>query len=72
MADEQPPQKKPQPTGDQSAWAALSTLLSGIVVWGGLGYLVDLWLDLPNRLGLLVGMIVGLAASLYLVIKRFG
>lgn len=70
MADKQPPQR-PGP-GANAGWAALSTLLSGIIVWGGIGALLDWWLDIPNRIGLLVGMIVGMALSLYLIIKRFG
>jgi hypothetical protein len=70
MMVERPPQR-PGP-GSNGGWAALSTLLTGIVVWGGVGALLDWWLGIPNRIGLLVGMIVGLVASLYLIIKRFG
>ncbi|GAB3999760.1 hypothetical protein GCM10029992_29490 [Glycomyces albus] len=44
-------------------------LLSGIIFWGGAGYLVDLWLGLP-KVGLLVGMLVGAAAGMYLLIKQ--
>jgi F0F1-type ATP synthase assembly protein I len=50
----------------------LSVLLSGIVVWGGLGALLDWWVGIPNRFGLLVGMLVGLVSSLYLIIKKYG
>nr|BFF27483.1 hypothetical protein GCM10025732_54480 [Glycomyces mayteni] len=50
-------------------WRALGYLLSGIIVWGGLGYLVDLWLELP-KVGLLVGMLVGAGAGMYLLIKQ--
>jgi len=28
----------------RGCWAVLSTLLAGIVVWGGIGWLIDLWL----------------------------
>lgn len=70
MPDEQPPHAPS--SGDQSGWAALSTLLSGIVLWGGIGAFLDWWLDIPNRLGLLIGMIVGLVTALYLVMKKFG
>ncbi|HEX8627641.1 MAG TPA: hypothetical protein VF755_05670 [Catenuloplanes sp.] len=70
MADKQPPQR-PGP-GSNAGWTALSTLLSGIIVWGGIGALLDWWLDIPNRIGLLVGMIVGMVLALYLIIKKFG
>jgi ATP synthase protein I len=70
MADNQPP-KRPGP-GANEGWAALSTLISGIAVWGAAGALLDWWLGIPKHIGLLVGMIVGIAASLYLVVKKFG
>jgi ATP synthase protein I len=70
MTDKQSP-RSPDP-GSNAGWAALSTLLSGILVWGGLGLLLDWWLHIPNHLGLLVGMIAGLVLSVYMIIKRFG
>ncbi|WP_205325212.1 AtpZ/AtpI family protein [Glycomyces sp. YM15] len=69
MADMEPPDRKPQPDGSDMGWRALGYLLSGIIFWGGLGYLVDLWLELP-KVGLLVGMLVGAAAGIYLLIKQ--
>jgi len=51
---------------------ALGTLLSGILVWGGVGALMDWWLGIPKHFGLLVGMVLGLALALYMIIKRFG
>ena len=70
MADKKPPQR-PDP-GANAGWVAVGTLLSGVVVWGGLGWLLDWWLGIPKHIGLLVGMIVGIVAALYLVMKRFG
>jgi ATP synthase protein I len=70
MVDRQP-SDAPGPTGP-SGWAALGTLLSGVVVWGGVGFLFDRWLDIPKHYGLLVGMVVGLVTALYMVMKRFG
>ena len=70
MADNDPP-KRPEP-GANAGWAALSTLISGIAVWGAAGALLDWWLGIPKHVGLLVGMIVGIAAALYLVVKKFG
>ena len=70
MADKQPPQR-PEP-GANAGWVAVGTLLSGIIVWGFVGGVLDAWLAIPKHLGLLVGMIVGIAGALYLVMKRFG
>jgi ATP synthase protein I len=70
MADKQP-EKRPDP-GANAGWSALGTLLGGILAWGGIGYVLDRWLDIPRHLGLLVGMIVGIVGALYVVMKRFG
>jgi F0F1-type ATP synthase assembly protein I len=70
MADKQPPSRSGP--GENAGWTALGTLLSGIVFWGGLGWLLDWWLGIPKHFGLLVGMIVGISLALYLVMKRFG
>ena len=58
-------------SGAGTAWALTGTLLAGILVWGGVGYLVDRlvgfrWLFLP------IGMLVGVSASIYLVYLRYG
>ncbi len=57
--------------GIGTAWAVMGTLLAGIVVWGGIGYVVDRligfhWLFLP------VGMLIGVSTSIYLVYVRYG
>jgi ATP synthase protein I len=70
MRDKQPPRSTDP--GSHAGWAALGTLISGIVVWGGAGALLDWWLGIPSQIGLLVGMIFGLAVALYMVMKRFG
>ena len=70
MADKQPPRRS-EP-GENAGWTALATLLSGIVAWGGIGWLLDWWLGIPKHFGLLAGMIVGICLALYLVMKRFG
>lgn len=57
--------------GVGTAWALTGTLIAGILVWGGIGYLVDRliglrWLFLP------VGMLIGVSTSIYLVYVRYG
>ncbi len=54
-----------------TAWSIIGTLLGGILVWGGIGFLLDRWLDL-RWLFLPIGMVVGMGASIYLVYLRYG
>jgi F0F1-type ATP synthase assembly protein I len=54
-----------------TAWALTGTLLAGILVWGGVGYVIDRlvgwrWLFLP------IGMVVGVSASIYVVYLKYG
>lgn len=56
--------------GAEAGLSIFSLLISGMVVWGGLGLLADhllgtTWLT-PT------GILVGLATAFYLVVKRFG
>jgi F0F1-type ATP synthase assembly protein I len=63
----------PQPSGLSGAnegWAVVSTLFAGMVVWGGIGWLIDLWLD--TTFVKAIGVLVGMAAAIYLVVVRFG
>lgn len=57
--------------GFSTAWAVTATLLAGMGVWGGLGYLADRllgfrWLFLP------IGMVMGVAGGIYIVYLRYG
>jgi len=33
-------------SGMGTAWSIIGTLFAGILVWGGIGFLLDRWLDL--------------------------
>jgi len=48
-----------------------ATLLSGVGVWGAIGYLLDRLLGTP-KVFTAVGMVVGAAAAIYLVYLRYG
>ncbi|MEA4943151.1 MAG: hypothetical protein VB080_01810 [Propionicimonas sp.] len=48
----------------------VSILISGVVFYGGLGWLADWWFGTSWCLP--VGLIVGMVASIYLVIVQFG
>ena len=53
------------------AWSVIGTLFAGILVWGGIGFLLDRWLDL-RWLFLPIGMVIGVSASIYMVYLRYG
>lgn len=48
----------------------LSYLLSGLLFYGGLGWLADRWLSTTWCLP--VGLIIGMILGIYLVVKRYG
>lgn len=52
-----------------AAWSVVNHMIAGILVYGGLGWMVGLWLGYPQQ-GLAVGVVCGLAASTYLVVFR--
>ena len=56
--------------GEADAWNALSLILSGMLVWGGIGWLISNWLD--NRLPLALGLVLGTGAGTALVWLRYG
>lgn len=73
MADDQTPHNpSDHASGANLGWTALGYLLAGVGVWSFVGWLVDRWLDIPKNLGLMVGMVLGAAGAVYLVVKRLG
>lgn len=54
----------------QAAWGAMSTVMSGVMVWGGAGWLVSRWLD--HDAFIVLGLLLGMGAALYLVWVRYG
>ncbi|HEX7463599.1 MAG TPA: hypothetical protein VF382_01700 [Actinomycetota bacterium] len=58
-------------SGMGTAWSVIATLLSGILVWGGVGYLVDRWVGF-HWLFLPIGMVIGVSTSIYMVYVRYG
>lgn len=48
----------------------VSYLIAGLVFYGGLGWLLDRWFN--TAFCLPAGIILGSAASIYVIIKRFG
>lgn len=56
---------------DNPGWAIFGYLLSGMAVYGGIGWLIGRWAG-NTTVGLAVGMVVGLALAITLVIFRYG
>ena len=75
MAGDQPPQRPGGPddpvAGAGQGWVAVGYLLSGIAVWGFVGWLVDRWLDSAG-IATAIGALVGAGAGIYLIIRRLG
>jgi F0F1-type ATP synthase assembly protein I len=69
MESDRPPGREPATPPPGDAWTALSYLLSGFLLFGGIGWGLD-WL-LGTRVFTLVGLLAGGAASLYLIYIRY-
>ena len=57
--------------GANQAWGVIGSLLSGVLVWGGVGWLLDRWLGFEG-LFLPIGMVVGMGLGIYVVYMRYG
>ncbi len=57
-------------SGMDTGLRVLSILISGTIFYGGLGWVLDRWLQTSWCLP--VGIILGTAAGVYLVIARYG
>ncbi len=64
------PERRPAGSGADTGWAVTGTLISGMAVWGGGGWLLDQWAD--TRVFFPVGVVVGMTLAIYLVVARFG
>jgi len=59
------------PRNDENAfWTIFGYLLSGLLIWGGIGYSLDHWLN--TGYFLLGGLLLGMGSSLYLIWLRYG
>lgn len=76
MAGQQPPgnpheDDSPPPPNSNGGYVAISYLIGGMVVWGGIGWLVDRWLG-TEGIALGIGAVLGGAAGVYLIARRLG
>jgi ATP synthase protein I len=58
------------PGGEQAGWTIFSYLIAGMACYGGIGWLVGRWTHLAVLFP--VGMLVGLALAILLIILRYG
>src|SRR4051794_717967 len=79
MAEDSPARREPRPrpaepagrpSGADVGWGITGTMLSGIIVWGGVGWWLDRWLE--TRFFILVGTILGLTVAIYLIVVKYG
>ncbi|TDD85639.1 AtpZ/AtpI family protein [Actinomadura rubrisoli] len=68
-------EQKPRPEDGQgefadAAWSMPAYLLSGMFIWGGLGWLLSKWTGLVWFTP--IGLIIGVVLAIYLVYVKFG
>lgn len=68
--DERPQNPRHSSADDAGAWDIVAYLLSGMLLWGGAGWLLDRWLGLEVFLP--VGLLVGTGLALFIVYLRYG
>ena len=63
--DDRPRPSRYNSAADAGAWDIVAYLLSGMLLWGGAGWLLDRWLDV--RVFLPIGLLFGTGLALYIV-----
>jgi F0F1-type ATP synthase assembly protein I len=59
--------RSPRPR-EADGWAIMSYMIAGMILYGGVGWLVGHWTGIPVLFP--VGMILGIACSIVLIIYR--
>jgi ATP synthase protein I len=60
-----------EPTGEHVAHSAIGSLVGGVLVWGGVGLLLDHWLG-TGRILTALGAVAGFFIGFAIVYVRFG
>ena len=75
MTGQEPPNKPsadgPNPPDTGMGMTAVSYLLGGMLVWGGIGWLVDHYVGTKGIFAG-IGAVVGIAGGVYLIVRRLG
>lgn len=64
------PAEQPSPRPQVDPWQAFSYLLTGVGLYGFLGWLADRWLG--TSFLVVIGILLGAVLGLYLTVKRLG
>jgi F0F1-type ATP synthase assembly protein I len=56
--------------GAEQGYRILSIMIAGLLAYGGLGWLLDRWLGTTWFLP--IGLVLGVALGVYLVVVKFG
>lgn len=56
--------------GSGIAMGILNSMIAGMLLWAGIGWLLDLWWGTRFMAG--IGAVLGLGFAIYLVITKFG
>jgi F0F1-type ATP synthase assembly protein I len=65
------PGERQRQRDENPGWAIVSYLIAGMALYGGIGWVIGRWTG-STALPLVIGMLVGLALALALVIFRYG
>jgi len=65
------PRTPPAPGTENPGWAIFSYMIAGIIFYGGVGWAIGHWV-IHSTLLFPLGMVVGLALAITLIILRFG
>jgi ATP synthase protein I len=69
MTPSDPPAPKQQPPRADEGWRVFSNMIAGMILYGGVGWLIGHWTHIPILFPL--GMLLGLALALLMIIFRF-
>jgi ATP synthase protein I len=69
MSSTQKPKPPSKPEKKVDPWSITGYLVAGMVLYGGLGWLIDRWAGTSNVFAP-IGVIFGLAAGLYLTFRQ--
>jgi F0F1-type ATP synthase assembly protein I len=58
------------PEGASAGWSILSYMITGMVLYGGIGWLIGRWTHIAALFP--IGMLVGLGLALTMIILRYG
>jgi F0F1-type ATP synthase assembly protein I len=63
------PPQQPPPLQERDGWRILSYLLGGMILYGGIGWLIGRWTGISVLFP--IGMLLGLGLAIAMIIFRF-